>query len=298
MLGFSVSISALNMATEPQASPPIQQTPSSNTVQAAARLLNDSRRVIAFTGAGMSRDSGISVFRNDPTENPSLWSGITGRLALLYFGTPLGWNLTPSLALKMYKSRFLGPMKEAKAHEGHHVIARICNGGVVTMNVDRLHEMGGCDPSSVVHVHGIVDEYFCMKCGEDSSDGVCCDECGRGRVRPKVVLFWEELNREVLGKARRMMEGLGSSDCVVVVGTSGVVFPAAGLPALAKARGAKIVEVGYETGRYNGGGADVSVIGGAEKKLAEIWSEMERLRSRAVGDESKDTYLGLRNQYY
>jgi len=103
------------------------------------------------------------TFRKD---SDSVWSGIKGGLALAYFGTPLGWRLTPGLAWQLYLSEFYKPIAEARPHAGHLALARLENerfGGdrctVVTMNVDGLHTAAGS--SDVVEVHGTVNRVLC-----------------------------------------------------------------------------------------------------------------------------------------
>ena len=110
----------------------------------AADIIRRARRIVIFTGAGMSADSGIATFRQDSN---SIWGGLRGTLGLAYFGTPLGWRLTPGLAWRLYLSEFYAPIAAARPHGGFEALARLervkfdtaCT--VITMNVDQLHEV-------------------------------------------------------------------------------------------------------------------------------------------------------------
>ena len=123
---------------------------------------------------------------------------------------------------------------------------------LVTQNVDDLHERAGSRP--VHHLHGSLSEFWCDTCGSlhhgplpDMTEPVLermppqC-ECG-GLIRPGIVWFGEQLPDEPWQAA---VEAIATADVVVVVGTSGLVYPAAGLPEIALARGAVVVEVNPE----------------------------------------------------
>jgi NAD-dependent deacetylase len=124
---------------------------------------------------------------------------------------------------------------------------------VVTQNVDNLHERAGS--SRVYHVHGSLFEFHCDRCRSTFPDEVpdmpepaesvappSCGECG-GLIRPNVVWFGEPLPDDAW---QRSVDAVVNADLVVVVGTSSVVYPAAGLPELAIAHGTPVIEVNPE----------------------------------------------------
>jgi NAD-dependent deacetylase len=117
----------------------------------AAKILQKSTRIVFFTGAGMSAESGIDTFRG----SGGFWSGMTGYLALGFFGTPLGsnsstinffsgWNTLSRLSWSLYVSYFYGPIAKAKPNKGHEAISELenynKNVSVITQNVDGLHQ--------------------------------------------------------------------------------------------------------------------------------------------------------------
>ena len=169
----------------------------------AAMMIRSADKLVVFTGAGMSADSGIATFRKGGS---SLWGGIRGTLALAWFGTPMGWSVMPGWAWSAYLSEFYGPIARAGPHEGHAALAALENKfgekmTIVTMNVDGYHTVAGS--SNVVEVHGTVNRLRCTRHGVvdlkpasvDEMRGYRCPAC-RGNVRPDVVLFGESLPQD------------------------------------------------------------------------------------------------------
>jgi NAD-dependent deacetylase len=136
----------------------------------------------------------------------------------------------------------------AGPHEGHRALARLEEAGrlsaVVTQNVDGLHQAAGS--REVVEFHGSHASLSCFACGRPASlDSLPAEpevpRCGCGGVlRPDVVLFGEMIPREALERAQAEVQ---SCDLLLVVGTSATVYPAAGLPALALARNARLLDL-------------------------------------------------------
>ena len=166
----------------------------------AAMTIRSAERLVVFTGAGMSADSGIATFRKGGS---SLWSGIRGTLALAWFGTPIGWNVMPGWAWAAYLSEFYGPIAKAGPHAGHMALASLEKKfgdkmTIVTMNVDGFHTSAGS--TTVVEVHGTVNRLKCKQHGvvdlplatAEEMRGYRCPSCN-GHVRPDVVLFGESL---------------------------------------------------------------------------------------------------------
>jgi NAD-dependent deacetylase len=214
----------------------------------AARDLGAAARVVVFTGAGMSADSGIATFREALT---GLWS----RFDAHALATPAGFDADPPLVWGWYESRRQQVMR-AQPNAGHLALAQLQRQRpgwqVVTQNVDDLHERAalavGADAGNVLHLHGSLFAARCHHCGQPHalpagrSDVPAqdsrlppprCSACG-GPVRPGVVWFGEALPHAAWARAEAAVRGCGA---MLVVGTSGVVHPAAGLPTLALSLG-------------------------------------------------------------
>ncbi|GAB4222553.1 MAG: NAD-dependent protein deacetylase [Acidobacteriota bacterium] len=212
------------------------------TLERARRALAG-RYLVALTGAGMSVESGIPPFRGEG----GLWSRfdplVDGHVRTLDTDPERSWRLFRELA---------GPIARARPHRGHAALARAERAGrllgVITTNVDGLHQRAGSN--NVAEVHGSARRIVCHGCGRHASpdlvlgsDGVPrCPECG-GVLRPDVVLFGETLPDEAW---RLAMELVADAEGLVTIGTSLEVQPAAGLPLLIRRRGLPVVEIGPE----------------------------------------------------
>ncbi|MFM6850559.1 MAG: SIR2 family NAD-dependent protein deacylase [Terrabacter sp.] len=203
------------------------------------------RRVVVVTGAGMSAESGVPTFRDAQT---GLWE----RYAAEDLATPEAWERDPSFVWAWYLSRF-GAVAHVAPNAGHRAVASwadLTHVRVVTQNVDDLHERAGS--RDVVHLHGSLTSFRCERCatayaGEvavpaqqvERVDPPRCERCD-GLVRPGVVWFGELLP---LGEWERAVALVEEADLVLVVGTSGIVHPAAGLPVIARGAGAFVAEL-------------------------------------------------------
>lgn len=202
--------------------------------------------IVVFSGAGLSAESGIPTFRE---AQAGLWARFDpGRLA-----SPQGWADDAALVWAWYVARMLR-VRAATPNAGHRALAESARAGrlsLVTQNVDDLHERAGC--SGVVHLHGELFALRCSDCREAHADTGLpaidaipqrlepprCRRCG-GRIRPGVVWFGESLPEPAWECAVTRVYGC---DLMLVVGTSGVVQPAARLPMLAKRGGARLIEI-------------------------------------------------------
>lgn len=214
----------------------------------AQRLSRRFRCIVVFSGAGMSAESGIPTFRSG---RDSLWGHFDPR----QLATPQAWARDKSLVWAWYEWR-RGRVMAAQPHPGHHAVARLqrrLGAQVVTQNVDDLHERAGV--KDVVHLHGSFFAARCDACGRPHAlapppqveqqrlEPPACGHC-RGSVRPGVVWFGEELEPDDVDRASRR---IAACDLLLIVGTSGVVYPAAGMVRLAPA-GSVIVEINPEPG--------------------------------------------------
>ncbi|GAB1594469.1 SIR2 family NAD-dependent protein deacylase [Lysobacter claricitrinus] len=207
-------------------------------------------KVAFLTGAGMSAESGVPTFRDALT-------GLWARFDPERLATPEAFRSDPDLVWGWYRWR-AAQVQRVQPHAGHSAIAALESDGfdiaVVTQNVDDLHERAGS--SRVHHLHGHLLRSRCIDCGamsepdpivapyEGDADGhreapPRCAACG-GRQRPGVVWFGEALPDEAWSAG---VDAIRGADRVVVVGTSGLVQPAASLPGLARRLGIHVLEI-------------------------------------------------------
>jgi NAD-dependent deacetylase len=205
-------------------------------------LLRGSGPLLVLTGAGVSRESGISTFR----EAGGLWEGVDPATV----ATPEAFASDPERVWRFYDAR-RRQGAEARPNPAHRAIVALEGTGrpflLATQNVDGLHERAGS--RSMVRLHGSLWRVRCMACGEEHEDDrpaiaplpPSCD-CG-ALLRPAVVWFGEALPREAFSRAQAMAR---RAELCLVVGTSALVHPAAALPEAALAAGAYVVEINPE----------------------------------------------------
>ncbi|MEE9156251.1 MAG: NAD-dependent deacylase [Gemmatimonadota bacterium] len=245
--------------------------------QAAAILLKSSR-VVAATGAGMSSESGIPTFR-DALEG--LWAHYDPE----QLATRSGFQSNPARVWGWYNYR-RGLISSAEPHPGHHALARLetilPDVVVVTQNIDGLHLRAGS--STVLELHGNINRFKCFDLDHPAAvelpvapdDGPLepppCPECG-SPLRPDVVWFGEMLPPGVFERAERHA---AACEVMLVIGTSGLVYPAAGLPAVARATGASVIEVNTAPSDLTfSGSVDIFLEGPAGELIPELVQRME-----------------------
>ncbi len=190
-------------------------------------LIDESASIVFFTGAGVSTDSGIPDFRSqDGLYNMKYRYPPETIISRSFF------DHDPEEFYRFYRDRMIYP--DAKPNSVHSYIAKKEKEGkrvaVVTQNIDGLHTAAGS--TRVYELHGSVLRNYCMRCGKFydveaivSSQGIPRCSCG-GIIKPDVVLYEEPLDQEVTENAVR---AIASADLMIVLGTSLVVYPAAGL---------------------------------------------------------------------
>ncbi|MBB1593665.1 NAD-dependent deacylase [Achromobacter sp. UMC46] len=215
---------------------------------ALAQTLRDAQRIVVFTGAGVSAESGIATFRDALT---GLWS----RFDAQALATPEAFRAQPDIVWGWYEWRRAQALR-ANPNAAHHAIAALARHVpellVVTQNVDDLHERAGS--ARVAHLHGSLHAPRCSDCAaphtlsssvtEEAGEGrriapPACAVCG-APVRPGVVWFGESLPADAWSGALRAAE---QCDLLFSIGTSALVYPAAELPQRALAAGATVVQV-------------------------------------------------------
>ncbi|WP_040781457.1 SIR2 family NAD-dependent protein deacylase [Rhodococcus ruber] len=208
------------------------------------RLARRARRIAVLTGAGMSAESGVPTFRDAQT---GLWEHFDPA----DLATPEAWDRDRAAVWAWYQWR-VALIRRVRPNAGHRALAdwgRTVELSIVTQNVDDLHERAGSPVLS--HLHGSLFSPRCADCGTPADlpeapaepvarlDPPDCGACG-GDVRPGVVWFGEPLPT---GPWEAATAAVLTADLVFVVGTSGIVYPAAGLPSLARQHGIPVVEV-------------------------------------------------------
>ena len=213
------------------------------SIATAAHRLAKCRLVVVLTGAGISRESGIPTFRD---AQAGLWT----QYDPMILATEAGYLANPALVWQWYDYRF-GMVEAARPNPGHRAIAELerllPQVVVVTQNIDGLHQAAGS--TDVVELHGSIRSFKCLTgrhtgfTRADFADQAeippRCPYCG-DLLRPDVVWFGELLPGEAINRAYNLAD---ACDGMLVVGTSGVVQPAASLPFIARHAGAAVIDV-------------------------------------------------------
>jgi NAD-dependent deacetylase len=207
-------------------------------------LIAASRKAVVFTGAGISTESGIADFRSP--------GGIWSRHKPIYFDD---FKASEAKRREYWRLKFLvdRDIRNAKPNAGHHAVAKLVRTGragyVITQNVDGLHQASGIAEERVIELHGNTTYAACLDCGKrfelgpireaferDESLPVC-DRC-RGIVKTATISFGQSMPPEAM---RRAEEATLACDLFLAVGSSLVVYPAAGFPELARRHGARLI---------------------------------------------------------
>jgi NAD-dependent deacetylase len=208
-------------------------------IETARRIIKQAQRVVSFSGAGLSAESGVGTFR----DAGGLWTKYDPtRLA-----SPQGFAEDPELVINWYSER-RRKMAAARPNPAHVALAARPDVVHVTQNVDDLLERAGA--RDVIHLHGTIGIDRCNRgCGHRETIDLAdppplraCPTCG-DRLRPDVVWFGEMLPADAWQAAER-----ACSECaaLLVIGTSAVVYPAAGLIGLVRSSGSRIIIVNTE----------------------------------------------------
>jgi len=267
-------------------------------IEEAASIISRSRRLVAFSGAGVSEESGIPTFR-DP-------GGLWDRFDPLELGggdifTSLFSGASIPQAAVDFVAEMVAVLEKAQPNPGHYALGELEKMGilksVITQNIDNLHREGG--NTRVIEVHGNLFRLACMVCGTKLQLGreelfamgrelvalmmrgdlqeiiklvSRCPSCG-GACRLDVVGFGEPVQDMglAMGEAR-------DSDALLILGTSGMVYPAAYIPEHAKKTGAKLIEINA-TGCYFPDLVDVGIVGKTGEILPPIVERVKDFKS-------------------
>jgi NAD-dependent deacetylase len=203
---------------------------------------SESNKIVVLTGAGISAESGLKTFR----DSGGLWENYR----VEDIATPEAFQRNPEMVWRFYKQRYK-QLQSAKPNPAHFALKRLedfagDNFSLITQNVDGLHTQA--ESRNVIEMHGSFSRCFCIKChsyyllSEINFDDKIpiCKKCG-GILRPDVVWFGELPYH--LDKINRLLK---EADYFIIIGTSGVVYPAAGFLQIAKYYGATTIGINRE----------------------------------------------------
>lgn len=218
-------------------------------IAALRRMIEDATRVVVFTGAGISTESGIPDFRGT--------NGVWTKMQPILFQD---FVASPTARRETWRRRFAGDdtMRAAQPNRGHHAVAMLLRQGkaraIITQNIDGLHQASGIPESQVIELHGNSTYARCLDCAaryeiaalradfDRDGDVPACTACG-GLVKTATISFGQAMPEEPM---RRAQEETLAADLFIVLGSSLVVYPAAGFPEIAKRHGARLVIVNMQ----------------------------------------------------
>jgi len=210
----------------------------------AVELIKNSKNLVAFTGAGISKESGVPTFRGED----GLWSKYDPIiLDIDYFKN------NPKESWEAIRDIFYKYMQNVKPNPAHYFLAdlekRGILKGIVTQNIDNLHQKAGS--RNVIEFHGNTRDVVCMGCGRKYPVDVVnfenlppfCPVCGEV-LKPDFVFFGEPIPEDAFRKSIELME---NADTLLIIGTTGEIMPASQLPYLCKG---KIIEINPNKSAY------------------------------------------------
>jgi NAD-dependent deacetylase len=217
--------------------------------EALAHLIHAAKRIVVFTGAGISTESGIPDFRSP--------GGIWSKSRVIYFDE---FMRSRDARIEAWTRLFNGRkmLSGAEPNAGHRAVAKLFERGllthVITQNVDGLHQASGVPDDRVIELHGNSTYAKCLECGarytlddmqtqfEATGEPPSCEVCC-GHVKSATISFGQAMPEREMGRAQQATE---ACDLMIAIGSSLVVYPAAGFPILAKRLGAKLAILNRE----------------------------------------------------
>ena len=250
-----------------------------NQIEQAADLIKHSEKIVVFTGAGVSTESGIPDFRSPG----GLWSKYDPedftfqRFVSNEEARHKYWQMS---------TEFYQTLQSVKPNAAHIAIAELETIGkldcVITQNIDGLHQLAGASPERVIELHGTAREVSCLSCKKRyDRDGVQeriakgdkaprCDDCN-GLLKPATISFGQAMPEHETAEA---IKRSGGCDLFIVIGSSLVVQPAASMPVVAKERGARLVIINREATPHDYL-ADLVIQGSAGSILSGILAQVK-----------------------
>ncbi|MBD3351745.1 MAG: NAD-dependent protein deacylase [Candidatus Lokiarchaeota archaeon] len=242
------------------------------SIDEAIKLIKKSKHAVAFTGAGISVESGIPPFRGP--------GGIWEKYDPTLFD--IGFFLEhPKKSWELIRKIFFESFGDAKPHAAHTVLAALEKRGtlkaIITQNIDNLHQSAGS--TRVIQFHGNSNYFICIDCNKkyeldyitfDKLPPVC-EVCG-GILKPDFVFFGEPIPQQAHIDSMYEAE---HSDLLILVGTTGIIMPASLIPFVAKRNGAKIIEINPNKSQYTDEIVDIFLQGKAKVVFEKIAAKMK-----------------------
>ena len=240
-------------------------------IKEAVRLINDSNYTTAFTGAGISVESGIPPFRGEK----GLWNKYDPQVLDLHY-----FYSNPKESWTVIKEIFYDFFVNAKANDAHLGLAKLEElnklKAIITQNIDNLHQEAG---SKIVHeFHGNSKKLICTSCSYTTIASkisfdkvpVLCPECQQ-LIKPDFIFFGEGIPPLAY---QNSIEAAQNSEVMIVIGTTGEVMPACQMPIVAKQNGAIIIEINTEESKFTHTITDLFLQGKASEIINEIISHL------------------------
>ena len=243
-------------------------------IKEAARILSQAKRIVGFTGAGTSAESGIPPFRGQG----GIWNKYDPNaldIENYYRHTQDSWNIIREVFYNYFNN------VEVRPNPGHEILAKWEKEGrlscVITQNIDDLHTIAG--NTKVYEFHGNMSRFVCTKCGSKfparemqlTERPPHCEKCG-GLLKPDFIFFGEGIPEDAYYGSVNAAE---QCDAFVIIGTSGQVSPANMIPGIAKRHGAKIIEINLEPSTYTNYISDIYLQGKSGEILPQIDALMQ-----------------------
>lgn len=236
-------------------------------INRASVILQKSFYAAAFTGAGISVESGIPPFRGPE----GLWSKYDPQVLDIDF-----FHSHPDVSWTVIKEIFYDFFGKANPNKAHFALAKMEKAGIlksiITQNIDNLHQEAGSN--NVIEFHGSSHSLVCTSCGKkyniDEIDlnkiPVICPECG-GILKPDFVFFGEGIPTDAY---QRSYDIVSKCDVLLIIGTTGEIMPASQLPFVAKTNGATIIEVNTNPSNYTDKITDIFLQGKATDIMVKL----------------------------
>ena len=240
---------------------------SSALIRQAAHAIRHADKVVAFTGAGISVESGVPPFRGPE----GIWSKIDPSFADIHF-----FRSKPEESWPKIKEVFFDHIGKAKPNNAHFCLAAMESArlliGIITQNIDNLHQKAGS--KKVVEFHGNTRDVICLGCGKKypvtprmlAKLPPKCPHCG-GLLKPDFVFFGEPIPIDAMQFSTWAVR---QADVWLVIGTSGEIYPASLFPMDAKRYGATIIEVNTEPSNYTNTITDIFLQGPASRVMQDL----------------------------
>ena len=235
----------------------------------AIEIIKTAKHLVAFTGAGISVESGIPPFRG---EN-GIWNKYDPETLDISF-----FMSNPAESWKRIKQMFSEVLQQPKPNKAHLFLSKLEKmnllKSIITQNIDNLHFLAG--NQNVIEFHGNTRDLICVGCGKihkmkDVDLDILppkCSSCGKV-LKPDFVFFGENIPTDAYNKSQSEIE---KTDVILIIGTSGVIYPASLLPEFAKRNGAKVIEINTKPTEYTSRITDLFLQGSAEKVCSELES--------------------------